>query len=262
MSYPALKITFLGTGTSSGVPMIGCNCGVCTSNDPRDKRLRSSILVESKITTLVVDTTPDFRYQMLRANIKHLDAVIFTHHHKDHIAGLDDIRAYNFFSKKPMEIFASTFTEEALKREFPYIFAAHKYPGIPKINMNTISLKPFTVGDIEIIPILVYHLKMPVLGFRFNKFTYITDANKIDEPEKKKTEGSEVIVLNALRKEKHISHFTLKEATALAQELRIPQAYFTHISHQMGKHTDVNSELPDNIQLAWDKLSLDFTSTF
>ncbi len=256
MSYPDLKITFLGTGTSSGVPMIGCNCEVCISPDIKDKRLRSSILVQSKTTTLVVDTTPDFRYQMLRADVKHLDAVVFTHPHKDHIAGLDDIRAYNFFLNKPMEIFANALTEEALRREFVYVFAENKYPGIPKLNMNTIATEPFMVGDIPIIPIVVYHLKMPVLGFRFGKFTYITDANRIDENEKQKIKGSEVIVLNVLRKEKHISHFTLDEAVALVNELKIPKAYFTHISHQLGKHEDINNELPLNMQLAWDGLVL------
>ena len=256
MSYPDLKITFLGTGTSSGVPMIGCNCEVCISPDIKDKRLRSSILVQSKTTTLVVDTTPDFRYQMLRADVKHLDAVVFTHPHKDHIAGLDDIRAYNFFLNKPMEIFANALTEEALRREFVYVFAENKYPGIPKLKMNTIATEPFMVGDIPIIPIVVYHLKMPVLGFRFGKFTYITDANRIDENEKQKIKGSEVIVLNVLRKEKHISHFTLDEAVTLVNELKIPKAYFTHISHQLGKHEDINNELPLNMQLAWDGLVL------
>jgi len=256
VSYPDLKITFLGTGTSSGVPMIACSCEVCTSTDKKDKRLRSSILVQSKTTTLVVDTTPDFRYQMLRAAVKHLDAVIFTHPHKDHIAGLDDVRAYNFFTKQPMEIYANALTEEALRREFNYAFAENQYPGLPKLNINTITTEPFTVGDIPIIPIVVYHLNMPVLGFRFGKFTYITDANNIDESEKEKIKGSEVIVLNALRNAKHISHFSLNEATAIVNELNIPAAYFTHMSHQIGKHVDVNKTLPPNMQLAWDGLEL------
>ncbi|MGI8583006.1 MAG: MBL fold metallo-hydrolase [Chitinophagaceae bacterium] len=258
MSYPEIKITFLGTGTSSGVPMIGCSCVVCTSPDKKDKRLRSSILVQSKTTTIVVDTTPDFRYQMLRANVKHLDAVVFTHPHKDHIAGLDDIRAYNFFSHKPMEIFANALTEEALRREFIYVFSENKYPGLPKIILNTIETEPFVVGDIPVIPIEVYHLKMPVLGFRFGDFTYITDANRIDENERQKIKGSKVLVINALRKEEHISHFTLNESVALAQELNIPVAYFTHMSHQIGKHEEVNKILPDNSQLAWDGLTLEF----
>jgi phosphoribosyl 1,2-cyclic phosphate phosphodiesterase len=236
--------------------MIACDCGVCTSSDKKDKRLRSSILVESKTTTLVVDTTPDFRYQMLRANVKKLDAVIFTHPHKDHIAGLDDIRAYNFFSHQPMEIFANALTEEALRREFVYVFSENKYPGLPKINLNTIATEPFVVGDIPVTPIVVYHLKMPVLGFRFGKFTYITDANRIEENEKQKIVGSEVLVVNALRREKHVSHFTLDEAIALVNELNIPSAYFTHMSHQLGRHVEVNNSLPNNRQLAWDNLEL------
>lgn len=258
MSYPPLKITFLGTGTSSGVPMIGCSCEVCTSLDKKDKRLRSSILVQSPTTTLVVDTTPDFRYQMLREHVMHLDAVIFTHPHKDHIAGLDDIRAYNYFSEKPMKVYANLITQEALKREFYYAFAEKKYPGIPNMNLITIDNLPFLVGDILVEPIIVHHLKMPVLGFRFGKFTYITDANGIDEIEKEKIKGSDVLVLNALRNEKHISHFTLNEAVAMADELQIPQAYFTHISHQLGKHADVNANLPLTRQVAFDKQILQF----
>ena len=256
MSYPDLKITFLGTGTSTGVPMIACHCEVCESTDKKDKRLRSSILVQSALTTLVIDTTPDFRYQMLREKIDKLDAVIFTHPHKDHIAGLDDVKAYNFFLKKPMEVFANTMTETELKREFFYIFAEKKYPGIPKININIINDAPFYVGDILVEPILAYHYKMPVLGFKFNRFTYITDANRIDEAERLKIKGSDTIVINALRREKHISHFTLDEAIELADSLGIPNAWFTHISHQMGKHEDVNKNLPSNRRLAWDKLTL------
>ena len=226
MSYPDLQITFLGTGTSGGVPMIACGCEVCTSRNEKDKRLRSSILVQSKKTTLVVDTTPDFRTQMLRENVKKLDAILFTHPHKDHIAGLDDIKAYNFFQHKPMEVYANQLTQEALRREFYYIFSEDKYPGIPNINLHTISDKPFIVGDIPVTPILVYHLKMPVLGFRFGKFTYITDANRIEDTEKEKIKGSEVLVVNALRKKDHISHFNLKQAADLVEELKIPRSIF------------------------------------
>jgi phosphoribosyl 1,2-cyclic phosphate phosphodiesterase len=251
---PPLKITFLGTGTSSGVPMISCGCEVCTSPDKKDNRLRSSILVESATTSLVIDTTPDFRYQMLRADVKKLDAVLFTHPHKDHIAGLDDVRAFNYFQQKPMELYANSLTEEAIKREFAYAFSDKKYPGIPNLSLNTIDEKPFVVGDIPVIPILVWHLKMPVLGFRFGRFTYITDANRIDDEEKEKIKGSEIIVLNALRKESHISHFTLDEAIAMTQELGAATGYFTHISHQLGRHETVTAELPDGIKLAHDSL--------
>jgi phosphoribosyl 1,2-cyclic phosphate phosphodiesterase len=253
---PPLKITFLGTGTSCGVPMIGCSCEVCTSIDKNDKRLRSSILVESETTAIVIDTTPDFRYQMLRANVIKLDAVLFTHPHKDHIAGLDDVRAFNYFQQKPMELYANSLTEEAIKREFAYAFSDKKYPGIPNLNLNTIDDSPFIVGDIPVIPILVWHLKMPVLGFRFGRFTYITDANKIEEVEKAKIKGSNAIVLNALRKESHISHFTLDEAVAMVQELGVPKGYFTHISHQLGKHIEVNAGLPEGIELAYDGLAV------
>ena len=257
VSYPSLKITFLGSGTSSGVPMIGCECEVCTSSNKKDKRLRSSILVQSAKTTLVVDTGPDFRYQMLREKIKHLDAVVFTHPHKDHLAGLDDIRAFNFLQRKPMDVFADSLTEEALRRDFYYAFTDTKYPGIPELRMHTIALDSFTVGDIPITPILVWHLKMPVMGFRFGKFTYITDANHIDVESKEKIKGSEVLVLNALRKQKHISHFTLDEAVDMVKELKVPTAYFTHISHQLGLHDIIESELPDGIHLAYDKLAIE-----
>jgi phosphoribosyl 1,2-cyclic phosphate phosphodiesterase len=255
--YPDLKITFLGTGTSSGVPMIACECAVCTSNDKKDKRLRSSILVQSANTTIVVDTTPDFRYQMLRENVKHLDAVLFTHPHKDHIAGLDDVRAFNFSQEQPMQVYANQMTIDALMREFAYAFADKKYPGVPNLELNTISLEPFTIGDIPIVPVMVWHLKMPVFGFRFGDFTYITDANRIDEEEKEKIRGSKIIVLNALRKEKHISHYTLDEAVALVRELAIPEAYFTHISHQLGKHADVEASLPQGMHLSYDGLKIE-----
>ena len=255
MTCPPLKITFLGTGTSSGVPMIGCDCAVCTSTDKKDNRLRSSILVQSATTSLVVDTGPDFRQQMLRENVKHIDAVLFTHPHKDHLAGLDDIRAFNFFSKRPVDIYADSLTEEAVRRDFYYAFTDTKYPGIPELNMHTIDLAPFMVGDIPVTPIQVWHLKMPVLGFRFGKFTYITDANRIEEEEKEKIRGCEVLVLNALRRQKHISHFTLGEAIELVQELRIPGAYFTHISHQLGLHAEIEAELSNGIHLAYDGLA-------
>ncbi len=256
MSYPSIKITFLGTGTSSGVPMIGCDCKVCTSSNKKDNRLRSSIMVETANTTIVVDTTPDFRYQMLRLGVKKVDAIIFTHPHKDHMAGLDDIRAFNYINRKPMEVYCNYLTEEALRRDFYYAFSDTKYPGVPEINLNTITDQPFFVNELLIQPVLVWHMKMPVLGFRFGPFTYITDANFIEPAEKEKIRGSEVMVVNALRKEKHISHYNLEEAVALVQELQVPEAYFTHISHQLGLHNNIENELPAGIHLSYDGLSI------
>lgn len=214
-------------------------------------------MVRSANTTLVVDTTPDFRYQMLRTDTRHLDAVVFTHHHKDHIAGMDDIRAFNFFSKQAMSIYANALTEEALRRDFYYAFMENKYPGVPDLKMILIDESPFMVGDIAVEPIQVMHHQLPVLGFRFGDFVYITDANKIEETEKGKIKGARILVLNALRREAHLSHFTLEEAIALAYELEIPEVYFTHISHQLGKHADINNELPPHIRLAYDGLTLD-----
>jgi phosphoribosyl 1,2-cyclic phosphate phosphodiesterase len=252
-----LKITFLGTGTSQGVPVIACGCRVCTSPNTKDKRLRSSIMVTGTVAgNIVVDTTPDFRYQMLRANVKHLEAVLITHSHKDHIAGMDDIRAFNYFQQQPIDIYASEFSQEVIMAEFPYAFAENKYPGIPEIHLKTIDGDPFDVNGFTVMPVKVMHHKMPVLGFRFGDFTYITDANFISEEEKDKIRGSKVLVLNALRMEKHISHFTLGEAIALAQELSIPQVYFTHISHQLGLHDEVTAELPPGMALAYDGLEI------
>ncbi|MBW7951372.1 MAG: MBL fold metallo-hydrolase [Chitinophagaceae bacterium] len=234
--------------------MIACDCTVCTSNNSKDKRLRSSIMIQSATTTIVVDTTPDFRYQMLRNKVKKLDAILFTHPHKDHIAGLDDVKAFNYFSKKIMPLYANTLTEDALRREFYYAFSDKKYPGVPELEMNTIDTTSFLIGDIPIQPFIVWHLKMPVFAFKFGGFTYITDANKIDEHEKELIKNSKVLVLNALRKEKHLSHFTLDEATHLANELNAKQTYFTHISHQLGLHDTINNQLPTHIQLAYDGL--------
>ena len=239
--------------------MIACDCAICTSEDPKDKRLRSSILVESETTSLVVDTTPDFRTQMLRENVKKLDAVIFTHPHKDHIAGLDDVKAFNYFQQKAVGVYANKLTEEALRREYYYIFAEKKYPGVPHIDLHTITDKEFMVGDILVLPFLVYHLNMPVLAFRFGDFTYITDANRISDEEKEKMKGSEVLVVNALRKTEHISHFNLQEAIDLVNELKVRTAYFTHVSHQLGLHSDIEKELPHNMHLAYDGLQIEIT---
>jgi phosphoribosyl 1,2-cyclic phosphate phosphodiesterase len=247
-----LKLTFLGTGTSQGVPVIACDCEVCQSVDFHDKRLRSSVHIEVDGLSLVIDTGPDFRQQMLRERIKRLDAVIFTHEHKHHTAGLDDIRSFNFLQQMDMPVYASTEVITQLKREFSYIFADHKYPGVPLVDVKLLDGKPFTIGQTAITPINVMHFKLPVFGFRIGDFTYITDANYISDEEKEKIKGSKVLVLNALQKAPHISHFTLDEAIALAQELKADQTYFTHISHKLGTHRDVSAQLPENIYLAYD----------
>lgn len=251
-----MTITFLGTGTSQGVPVIACNCEVCTSTDFRDKRLRSSILIEAEGKVIVIDSGPDFRYQMLRANVQRLDAIVFTHEHKDHIAGLDDIRAFNYRQKGPIDIYANLQVQNALQKEFHYIFQEFIYPGIPEIKMHTIGKEIFKIGKVSFLPIEVLHYKLPVLGFRINNFTYITDAKTISEPEKEKIKGSKILVINALQKQMHISHLTLDEAVAFAEEIGAEQTYFTHISHRLGRHQDIARELPNGIELAYDGLKL------
>lgn len=252
-----MKVTFLGTGTSQGVPVIACNCEVCTSKDPRDKRLRSSIIVHHNNNNLLVDTGPDFRQQMLREKIKHLDAVLFTHEHKDHVAGLDDIRAFNFFQKKYMDIYLSKHVEDALRREFAYIFAENKYPGIPLINLHRIDNAPFRLLDLDVTPIEVIHYIMPVFGYRFNDFSYVTDAKTIAQSELEKLKNSKVLVLNALRKESHVSHLTLDEALEVIEYIKPQKAYLTHMSHQMGLHEKVEYQLPKHVKLAYDGLQIE-----
>ncbi len=251
-----MTITFLGTGTSQGVPVIACSCAVCRSLDFRDKRLRSSIHMEVDGLSLVVDTGPDFRQQMLRERINWLDAVLFTHEHKDHTAGMDDIRSFNFKQKMDMPIYGRKSVLEQLQREFAYVFAEKKYPGVPRVLSKEINNTKFKVGETTVIPIEVLHYKLPVFGFRIGDFTYITDANSISDEEKKKVSGSKVIVLNALQRDPHISHFTLDEAVALAEELGAKQTYFTHISHRLGNHKEVSKELPEGVFLAHDGLKV------
>lgn len=251
-----MQVTFLGTGTSQGVPVIACPCRTCVSPDIKDKRLRSSILIEIQDKTFIIDTGPDFRQQMLNSQVKKLDAVIFTHEHKDHTAGFDDIRAFNFVNKRKMDVYASYRVQEAIRREFSYIFSEFKYPGIPEINLHLLENVLTNIHGIDFIPIEVMHYKMAVFAFRLRDFTYITDANYISQKEKQKIKGSKIIVINALRKEPHISHYTLQEAIDLAVELRPEKAYLTHISHQMGLHEKVQKELPPFIELAYDGLKI------
>ena len=249
-----MEVVFLGTGTSQGVPVIGCKCETCTSDDMRDKRLRSSILIEVDDKTFVIDTGPDFRQQMLREQVKDITAILFTHEHKDHIAGLDDIRAFNYIHKRPMEIYADERVEKALRREYAYVFAEDKYPGIPQMNIHIIENKDFYIEDIKITPIRLMHYKLPIFGFRIKDFTYLTDTNYIAAEEKEKIKGTKVLVVNALRKKKHISHFNLEEALALIAEIKPERAYLTHVSHLMGKQAIVEKELPESVFFAYDGL--------
>lgn len=248
------KVTFLGTGTSQGIPMIACACHVCQSTDERDKRLRVSVHIEIGGKSFIIDTGPDFRQQVLRAGIKRLDAVLYTHEHKDHTAGMDDVRGFNFHQQSSIPLYARAQVIEQLKREFAYAFGDNKYPGVPEIDVYEIDGNPFTVQGITIQPIFVKHYYLDVLGFRFGNFAYVTDANSIAPEEQEKLRNLDVLVINALRKTTHVSHFTLAEALELIAELQPKQAYITHISHQMGLHAEVQKELPSNVSLAYDGL--------
>lgn len=251
-----IRITFLGTATSQGIPVIGCNCKVCLSTDKKDNRLRCSILVETQGKSICIDTGPDFRQQMLRANVQKLDAVVYTHEHKDHTAGMDDIRAFNFKQKKAMELFVDLNVEKCLKKEFSYAFKENPYPGVPKLNLNRIENKPFDVLGVIFQPIQLMHYKLPVFGYRIGDFAYCTDVNYISPSEKKKLINLKVLVITALRKETHISHFSLSEALELISELKPEKAYITHVSHLLGLHEEVSKELPKNVEIAFDGLTI------
>ncbi|OFY68520.1 MAG: hypothetical protein A2V64_02180 [Bacteroidetes bacterium RBG_13_43_22] len=251
-----MKITFLGTGTSQGVPVIACECPVCLSDDPRDNRLRTSLLIESGKTVLLFDAGPDFRQQMLREHIKKLDAIILTHEHKDHIAGMDDVRAFNYKSQDAIDIYAEERVQNAVKIEYAYVFSEKKYPGIPQMRLNPVPEYSFKIRGIEIIPIRVRHMDLEIYGFRIGNFAYITDASYIPEESKGKLIGVKYLVINALRKQKHISHFSLKEAIDFIREISPKKAFITHVSHQMGLYEHVEKELPPGIMLAYDGLGV------
>ncbi len=251
-----MKITFLGTGTSQGVPVIACKCEVCTSPDYQNNRLRTSVMLEVNDKVFVIDSGPDFRMQMLREEVHQLDAILFTHEHKDHVAGLDDVRAFNFKHDREIDVYAEQRVQAALKNEFSYIFSGINYPGIPRVILHDIPNEEIIVQGVSVLPIRAMHYKLPVFGFRIGDFTYLTDAKTISDEEKLKIKGSKILVLNALRKEEHISHFTLAEAIALAQEVGAESTYFTHISHQLGLHDEVQAELPEGMFLAYDGLKL------
>lgn len=253
-----MKLTFLGTGTSQGIPIIGCQCDCCKSTDSKDKRLRSSVYIETDKLSFNIDCGPDFRQQMLREKISKLDAILFTHDHKDHTGGLDDVRAFNYLQKKHMEVYAEPNVLDTLKKEFSYAFKENKYPGVPRINLNPISNKPFVISNLEIEPIRGKHMKLDVLGFRIGKLAYITDMNFISDTEMKKLENLDVLIINSLRHQKHVSHFNYEEALQIIEQTKVKRAYLTHISHALGTDKELSPKLPENVFLAYDGLKIEF----
>lgn len=251
-----MKITLLGTGTSQGVPVIACKCEVCCSKDPKDNRLRSAVMIEKDNFRILIDAGPDFRQQMLRHQVDDLDAVLLTHEHADHIFGLDDIRSFNWLRGSAMDIYCEKRVQDNLKTIFNYVFAENKYPGTPSMKLIPIDGSPFLLGPFKVSPIRLYHHKMPVYGFRFDKFAYLTDFNRIEEAEIEKLKGLEVLVICALRKEKHISHLNLEEALELIVRIAPKKAYLTHMSHGIGKHHELLSLLPPGVEPGYDGLEL------
>jgi phosphoribosyl 1,2-cyclic phosphate phosphodiesterase len=249
-------ITFLGTGTSQGIPVIGCKCKVCLSKDNKDNRLRSSVVIEHNGSILLIDAGPDFRQQMLREGISCVDAVLLTHEHKDHTGGLDDVRAINFIRKEPFAIYCEERVMESLRREYSYVFEEYKYPGAPEFDIRIIDPTPFRINTVQVIPIRAFHYKLPILGFRIGDIAYITDANSIPDEEFDKLQNLSILVLNTVRREKHISHFSLDEAVEIAKKVKPKQCYLTHMSHQIGIHSDLDASLPDWISPAYDRLSI------
>lgn len=250
-----IRLTFLGTGTSQGVPMIGCDCRVCRSEDTHDKRLRSAAMIDDGQTRIIIDCGPDFRYQMLRQGVKDIDAILLTHQHTDHIIGLDDVRAFNYFCSKSIPIYATKAVAEVVRKNFDYAFAEQRYPGAPEMSLHEIKEKPFTVGSMTITPIFGLHYKLPVTGFRVGDVAYLTDFNYIAPEEiEAKLKGVRTLVINALRHEKHLSHYSLSEALAVAAKVGAERTYLTHISHQLGLHAEEQAKLPEGVWLAYDQL--------
>lgn len=249
-------IEFLGTGTSLGVPMIGCGCHVCTSKDLKDRRFRTSLLIRHQGKNIVIDSGPDFRIQLLRAGVNDLDSIIITHEHRDHIAGLDDVRSINYILKKKVELRLSKESLEAIQGMFPYIFNPGDYKGAPQIETIELTSEPFDILGLHFIPLEVMHRNMKVYGFRIGDFSYITDANYIPKSTMKLLRGTKVFVLNALRPKKHPSHYSLEEAIEIANEVGAEKTYFTHLGHLIGKHELINKKLPDHMELAYDGLQI------
>ena len=252
------RLTFLGTGTSQGVPMIGCSCEVCKSSDPRDNRLRASAFVEYEGLKILVDAGPDFRQQLLREGIGSVDAILLTHNHKDHTGGLDDIRAFNYFDKKATDIYCEKYVEDSLRQEYSYAFAEVKYPGAPEWNVHIIDEHPFCINGIKIIPIRGKHYKLPVLGYRFGDLAYCTDMNHIADEEIEKLKGLDHFIINCVRRGRHISHFSLEGALEVAKRVGARHTWLTHLSHQLPKYEDLLKELPDGVEPAYDGLHIDF----
>ena len=257
MDDKRIRVTFLGTGTSIGVPVIACNCPVCRSSNPHDKRFRTSAIVEIEGRRLVIDCGPDFRFQMLKNQVDDIDAILFTHEHRDHIAGLDDVRAFNYILNKVIDIYGSRQVMDSIRTEFPYIFSENHYFGAPQVNINITDGRPFMIGTIEILPIEVQHNKLQIYGYRIDNFTYITDASNINPASIEKIKGTKVLVLNALRNSKHAAHFSLTEALEIIEQINPEQAYLTHISHFLGLHDEVEAKFPANVRLAYDNLVID-----
>ena len=252
-----MRLTFLGTGTSQGVPVIACRCRVCRSGDSRDRRLRTSALLEVEGRNILFDIGPDFRQQMLREDVGRLDAILITHAHRDHVGGLDDIRSFNYVQHSKMNVYLNNEAKTALLRDYRYIFENHQFPGLPEADLHEVGAEPFLAAGETVMPIRAMHKDLPILGYRIRNFAYITDANYIAPSEMEKLKGVEILVINALRKTKHFSHYSLPEALEVIGQIQPKQSYITHISHEMGLHSEVEKELPDGVHQAYDNLQID-----